>query len=434
MGSYKELQMYLSKLERKYANDATFDNIENIDERQEASKIYFHRELVVRSLLNFRVDLLTITDTNGMTSEREPVLENLFPDYPHSSRARVFKGKKIIFLSARVHPGETQSSFVLNGFLKFLLRDNDTRAEALRRKYVFKLMPMLNPDGVVHGHYRTDSRGVNLNRVYSSPSFKLHPTIFAARKLFLYAHHRKEIFEDEDEKQDLTASNEDEEESKTEETTTCDTPGTPEMLPKIDFKASNDTTTAAAAAWLRSCINEPSTSTLLSPFVAASTPASKPTGWYEMTETSRFSEGDESIADFSVFNDPAKGKSLSAVTSFSGAFGASSASKSFSNSPFTSNTTSSPRRQLFIEDQRAMAADTSNGASAVGEVPKEENANMDLPVETLKHAKEAVSEADKNKVVLSKILVFSCMSTSMVMHRKEEYSCMVIILVKWNTK
>ena len=123
---------------------------------------------------------------------------------------------------------------------------------------------------------------------------------------------------------------------------------------------------------------------------------------YEMTETSRFSEGDESIADFSVFNDSAKGKSPSAVTSFSGAFGASAASKSFSNSPFTSNTISSPRRQLFIEDQKAMAADTSNGASAVGEVPKEENANMDFPVESLKHAKEAVSEADKNKVVLSK--------------------------------
>ena len=51
-------------------------------------------------------------------------------------RAREFKGKKIIFLSARVHPGETQASFIMNGFLKFLLRDNDVRAEALRRKYV----------------------------------------------------------------------------------------------------------------------------------------------------------------------------------------------------------------------------------------------------------------------------------------------------------
>ena len=84
--SYKELQLYLSRLERKYANDATFDDNDTIDEKQESSKVYFHRELVVRSLLNFRVDLLTITDTNGMTSEREPVLENLFPDYPHSSR------------------------------------------------------------------------------------------------------------------------------------------------------------------------------------------------------------------------------------------------------------------------------------------------------------------------------------------------------------
>ena len=84
--SYKELQMYLSKLDRKYGNDASFENIETIDEKQEPSKVYFHRELAVRSLLNFRVDLLTITDSNGMTAEREAVLENLFPDYPHSLR------------------------------------------------------------------------------------------------------------------------------------------------------------------------------------------------------------------------------------------------------------------------------------------------------------------------------------------------------------
>ena len=152
-----------------------------------AEDIYFHREVLCRSLEGRSVDLITVTSHYGITQEREARLERLFPqeDMPRPHR---FANKKVCFVSSRVHPGEVASSFVCKGFLNFILRTDDPRAAELRRTYVFKIVPMLNPDGVERGHYRTDTRGVNLNRVYQNPNIDLHPTVYATRRLILYHH------------------------------------------------------------------------------------------------------------------------------------------------------------------------------------------------------------------------------------------------------
>lgn len=94
----------------------------------------------------------------------------------------------MIFISSRVHPGETPSSYVFNGFLDFILNPDDLRSKTLRQYFVFKLVPMLNPDGVQRGHYRTDSRGVNLNRVYINPKWDIHPSVYCVRSLIMYHH------------------------------------------------------------------------------------------------------------------------------------------------------------------------------------------------------------------------------------------------------
>ena len=42
--------------------------------------------------------------------------------------------------------------------------------QSLRNHFIFKLVPMLNPDGVIVGNYRTSLTGVDLNRVYKNPA------------------------------------------------------------------------------------------------------------------------------------------------------------------------------------------------------------------------------------------------------------------------
>lgn len=51
----------------------------------------------------------------------------------------------------------------MEGFLEFIL-GQEKEAKALRDQFVFKVVPMLNPDGVIVGNYRCSLTGLDLNR------------------------------------------------------------------------------------------------------------------------------------------------------------------------------------------------------------------------------------------------------------------------------
>ena len=55
----------------------------------------------------------------------------------------------------------------------------------LRQYFVFKIVPMLNPDGVTLGNYRTGISGLDFNREYRNPDKAIFPQVYCFKKLVI---------------------------------------------------------------------------------------------------------------------------------------------------------------------------------------------------------------------------------------------------------
>ncbi|ELK16107.1 Cytosolic carboxypeptidase 2 [Pteropus alecto] len=119
-------------------------------------------QTLCRSLAGNTVYLLTITNPSRTPQEAA--------------------AKKAVVLSARVHPGESNGSWIMKGFLDFIL-SNSPDAELLRDIFVFKVIPMLNPDGVIVGNYRCSLAGRDLNRHYKTILKESFPCIWHTRNM-----------------------------------------------------------------------------------------------------------------------------------------------------------------------------------------------------------------------------------------------------------
>lgn len=92
-----------------------------------------------------------------------------------------------------MHPGETGASWMMKGVLDYLLGYSEN-AQVLRSNYIFKLVPMLNPDGVINGNTRCNLSGVDLNRHWLEPSPKLHPTAYHYKEMVRSMKKERDVF------------------------------------------------------------------------------------------------------------------------------------------------------------------------------------------------------------------------------------------------
>ncbi|KAJ8380906.1 hypothetical protein SKAU_G00016840 [Synaphobranchus kaupii] len=151
--TYSTLKMHLLKLESYHT-----------------AQIYLHQDVLCETLGGNGCPVLTIT---------------AMPESPAPEHVCQLRNRPYVFLTARVHPGETNASWVMKGTLEFLMSCSPV-AQSLREAFIFKIIPMLNPDGVINGNHRCSLSGEDLNRQWLNPNAELHPTIYHTKGLLQY--------------------------------------------------------------------------------------------------------------------------------------------------------------------------------------------------------------------------------------------------------
>ena len=90
----------------------------------------------------------------GQSQQGKPVYVIKITDFDSAPKHKVI-------MHARTHPGETPPSFMLEGFIDFLLSGSEG-AEEILSDFEFYIFPMQNVDGVIAGNYRTTPQTENL--------------------------------------------------------------------------------------------------------------------------------------------------------------------------------------------------------------------------------------------------------------------------------
>ena len=103
-------------------------------------------------------------DRSPGATARSPVAGNVEPGTRGPS-----PGRHRVFVRARAHPWEAGSSWVVQGLIERLLRD-DADATRWRERYVLYVLPMANKDGVARGGTRFNVNGKDLNRNWDRPA------------------------------------------------------------------------------------------------------------------------------------------------------------------------------------------------------------------------------------------------------------------------
>lgn len=108
-------------------------------------------------------------DSIGHSVQARPIymLTITNSETPATKRTSQPYAKPRIFIHARTHPWEVQSSWVVNKIIEFII-DTTQTSRQLRDTFIFNIVPMYNPDGVELGCRRLNADNVDLEADWES--------------------------------------------------------------------------------------------------------------------------------------------------------------------------------------------------------------------------------------------------------------------------
>lgn len=77
--------------------------------------------------------------------------------------AKIGSQHEVVVLIGRQHPPEVTGAYAMRSFVDTVMSDSEL-ARAFRDRFSIVVIPLINPDGVVAGHWRHNMNGVDLNR------------------------------------------------------------------------------------------------------------------------------------------------------------------------------------------------------------------------------------------------------------------------------
>jgi hypothetical protein len=172
--SYTDLSTYLMKLGSEYRSSTLCKTLGDIAVPAILWDADKQRTIDVANLLDRRK--ITYDPPQIRVEEAAEFSETLLEllriwrdtGRPELPSGVVHSAKPVVIIAARIHPGETNSSFAMEGLMNIVFGSSQLGVR-LREAFSWLLIPMVNPDGVICGFYRPSLSGDDENRVWQSP-------------------------------------------------------------------------------------------------------------------------------------------------------------------------------------------------------------------------------------------------------------------------